>query len=106
MKKTFSTYFVISVAIALVFIFSYMLLLSENKALAKAKLEKQNLLSQKQSDLNDVLVEFQKLSSEDRIVRYAKENLNLERQIKKVDVIPINKKQIIQINKLVKREYE
>jgi len=106
MKKTFSKYFVVSVAMALIFIFSYMLLLSENKALAKTKLEKQNLLSLKKSDLNDVLVELQKLSSEDRIVRYAKENLILERQIEKVDVIPINKKQIIQINKLVKKKYE
>lgn len=106
MKKSFSKYFVISVAFSLVFIFSYMFLLSENKRFAKAKLEKQNILSQKQSDLNDVLVELQKLSSEDRIVQYATEQLGLIRQIKKIDVIPINKKQIIQINKLVKRKYE
>lgn len=106
MKKTFSKYFIISVVSALVFIFSYMLLLSENKGLAKLKLEKQNLLSQKQSDLNEVLVELQKLSSEDRIVNYASEELGLVRQIKKIDVIPINKKQVIQINKLVKRKYE
>ena len=106
MKKTFSIYFTVSVVSAMVFIFSYMLLLSENKALAKLKLEKQNLLSQKQSDLNQVLVELQKLSSEDRIVSYAADELDLVRQIKKVDVIPINKKQVIQINKLVKRKYE
>ena len=106
MKKTFSVYFTVSVISAMAFIFSYMLLLSENKALAKLKLERQNVLSQKQSDLNQVLVELQKLSSEDRIVSYAKEELGLVRQIKKIDVIPINKKQVIQINKLVKRKYE
>lgn len=106
MKKGFSTYFAVTVVFALIFIFSYMMLLAENKSLSKLKIEKQNLLSQKKSDLNDVLVELQKLSSEDRIVGYASENLDLVRQIKKIDVIPINKKQVIQINKLVKRKYE
>lgn len=106
MKKTFSKYFVMSVVAVIAFIFTYMFLLSENRNLSRVKIDKENLLSQKQSDLNDVLVELQKLSSEDRIVNYAKEKLGLVRQINKIDVIPVNKKRVIQINKLVKRKYE
>ena len=106
MKKSFSKYFAVSVMAALFFIFSYMLLLTEIQALNKLKLERESFLSQKQSELNSTIVELQKYSSEDRIVRFGKENLNLVKETKKISVIPISKKQILQINKLVKRRYE
>lgn len=105
-KKSFSSNYLIIAVTALVFVFSHLFLNAEIKGLSKSIIEKGQELDQKNNKLDEVTVELQRFSSEERIVRIAKDSLGLVRSLKPVDVITISEKQVFQINRLVNKKYE
>lgn len=105
-KKSFSSYYFIIAVTAVGFVFSYLFLTAEIKGLSKSIVEKSQVLDQKNNQLDEVMVEYQRYSSEERVVNIAKDSLGLVRSLKPVDVITVSEKQVIQINRLVNKRYD
>jgi cell division protein FtsL len=52
------------------------------------------------------MVEIQKLSAEDRIVKYAIENLKMKRPVDNLESINVSREQIQQIEKILNNKYD
>ncbi len=105
-KRSFSSSYFIIAASAICFVFAYLFLTAEIKGLSKSIVEKGQVLDQKNNRLDEVTVELQRHSSEERIVGIAKDSLGLIRSLKPVDIITVSKKQVFQINRLVNKKYD
>ncbi len=87
-------------------LFVYLFTLNEIRTLSKSKDGLENLLSQKLNDTEQLIVSVQQLSSEDRIVRMASEELGLVRSPKEYDKLYIDENQIKRVEKIVTSKYE
>jgi len=86
-------------------IFVYVYIIKQVKNLNADKNNKLEILREKQNKLEEQKVAYQKLTSEDEIVRKAKEKFNLVR-IDHLDKININTNQIKNLEKLIQKKYE
>jgi tmRNA-binding protein len=87
-------------------LFIYVFALEEVKSLSNEKKLKENLLVQKNNELELIKVDIQKLSSEKRIVELALNNLGLVRSSKQFDKLQISKNKVNQIENLVNNKYD
>ena len=90
--------FVVIIAAALV---SIVILRKEIKIIEKQIIDERKTLTAKNEILEELGVEIQKLTAEERIVSYAEKNLGLVRSQTEMKTIYIDKKQIEQIEKIV-----
>ena len=72
----------------------------------KEKITKQESLNERINRVEMKLVEIQKLMSEDRIVGFAKDSLDLVRPIDNLEEITVSKENINQILKAVNGKYD
>ncbi len=79
---------------------------SEIKRITREKILKHDLLNERLNRIETKLVEIQKLTTEERIVRIAKDSLGLIRPAEKLEIISVSKDQIVQMEKLLKVKYE
>ncbi|NOX16975.1 MAG: hypothetical protein GXO87_01680 [Chlorobi bacterium] len=95
--------FIIVIAAALV---SIVILRKEMKIIEKQIIDERKTLNAKNEIIEELDVEVQSLTSEERIVKYAEEKLGLVRSNAEMKTIYIDKKQIEQIEKIVNSTYE
>jgi len=85
--------------------FGYVYIIKQVKKLNAEKNTQLEILREKQNKLEEKKVAYQKLTSEDEIVRKAKEKFNLVR-IDHLDEININSNQIKNLEKLIQKKYD
>jgi cell division protein FtsL len=106
-KKNSFLPMLLSTLIVLIFsIFIYLFSISEIKAMNKEKNLIVEKLTERTNKLETKIVEIQRLSSENRIVKIAKESLGLIRSTKQYEIIYIDIDQINQVNRIVNSKYE
>ena len=86
-------------------LFTYLFTLQEIKELNAKKNENLEVLREKENKLEIKKVTYQKLTSEDEVVRKAKEKFELIR-IDHLDKISINKNKIDNLKKYISKKYE
>ncbi len=86
-------------------LFGYVFIIKQVKNLNAKKNNKLEILREKQNKLEEKKVAYQKLTSEDEIVKKAKEKFNLVR-IDHLDKVYINKNQIKNLEKLIQKKYD
>ena len=98
--------FIVLIVTAAVILFIYVASVTEIKRMNKEKIIKKDLLNEKMNRLEAKIVDFQKLTSEERIVKYAQDSLGLIRPTENLDSIIISKDQADQIEKMLKEKYD
>lgn len=88
------------------FVMLYVFVLTENKQLNKMIINEMDNIAQNQNIINNLMVEYQNYSSEERIVDYARTNLGMVRNNEYIFNVKINKEQLIELNKLIDKRYE
>lgn len=106
MKTTSLRIFIVLIVLAALTVFIYVAIVNEIKNLNKEKLNKSEILISKQNRIESLNVEIQKLTSEDRIVKYAIDSLKMNRPKEILESIIVSKEQINQIKKLLKEKYD
>lgn len=106
MKTTSLKIFIVIIVLAALTVFIYVAIVNEIKNLNKEKLNKSEILISKQNRIEALNVEIQKLTSEDRIVKYAIDSLKMNRPKEILESIIVSKEQINQIEKLLKEKYD
>ncbi|MDQ7815392.1 MAG: cell division protein FtsL [Melioribacteraceae bacterium] len=87
-------------------VFIYVAVLTEIKNMNKERLNKIESLNEKQNRTQALMVEIQKLSAEDRVVKFAIETLKMERPVDNLESISVSKEQIQQIEKILNNKYD
>ena len=95
----------IVIAVATI-VFIYVAVLTEIKNMNKERLNKIESLNEKQNRTQALMVEIQKLSAEDRVVKFAIETLKMERPVDNLESISVSKEQIQQIEKILNNKYD
>jgi len=90
---------------AMTLLFGYVYVIKQVKNLNAEKNNKLEVYREKQNKLEQRKVVYQKLTSEDEIVRKAKEKFGLVR-IDHLDEININSNQINNLKKLIQKKYD
>jgi hypothetical protein len=98
--------FIILIISAAVLLFVYVASVTEIKRMNKEKITKKDLLNEKLNRLQAKIVDVQKLTSEERIVKFAQDSLGLIRPTENLDSIVISKDQADQIEKMLKEKYD
>jgi cell division protein FtsL len=106
MKGSSIKIFIIIVIAAATIVFIYVAILSEIKNMNKERLNKIESLNERQNRTQALMVEIQKLSAEDRIVKYAIENLKMKRPVDNLESINVSREQIQQIEKILNNKYD
>jgi cell division protein FtsL len=105
-KNSFLPMLLMTLLVLIGSIFIYLFSVNEIKAMNKEKNSLVEKLTDRTNRLGSRIVEVQKLSSEIRIVKIAKEKLGLIRSTKKYEIIEIDNDQINQVNRIVNSKYE
>jgi hypothetical protein len=105
-KSSFIPMLFLSLIILVSSIFIYLFSVSEIKAMNKTKNILVGKLTDRTNRLETSMVEVQRLSSENRIVKIAREELGLIRSTKQYEIIYIDSDQINQVNRIVNSKYE
>lgn len=87
-------------------LFSFLFLKAEIKFLNKEIYNNEKKIEVLQNQLEEKLVDVQKLSAEERIVKIAKQKLSMVRINNSVENIFVSKLKIIQIQKIVDSKYD
>lgn len=103
--SSLKVFIVIIVSIA-VTIFLYVATLNEIKNMNKERLNKSEILVEKLNRIEALNVEIQKLTAEDRIVKFAIDSLKMNRPKEILESIIVSKDQINQIEKILKEKYD
>ena len=90
----------------LALIFGFLFLQAEIKFLNKDIFEKEKIVENLQNQLEEKLVDVQKLSAEDKIIEYAKLKLGMVRINSSIENIFVSKLRIDQIQRIVDSKYE
>ncbi len=106
MKGSSLKNFITIVAAVSFILLSYVMVRSEIKRITREKIMKHDMLNGRLNRIESKLVEIQKLTAEDRIVKMAKDSLGLIRPEENLEIITISKNQTVQIEKLLKKKYE
>ena len=105
-KNSFLPMLLMTLLVLIFSIFIYLFSVNEIKAMNKEKNILVEKLTQVSNKLETRIVEVQRLSSENRIVIFAKEKLGLIRSTKQYEIIYIDNDQINQVNRIVNSKYE
>lgn len=106
MKVSSLKNFIVIVFIIACFLFIHVATVSEIRKLKREKINKIEHLNERQSRIELKMVEQQKLISEERIVKIAKDSLGMILPSDNLETIKISKEQIKRIEKLVKEKYD
>ena len=93
----------ISIAVVL---FLYVAVITEIKNMNRERLNKIEKLNEEQNRIEAKMVEIQKLTAEERIVKIAQDSLGLIRPKENLETLQVSKEQIKQIEKLVNEKYD
>ena len=97
----------ISIAIAIAsLLFIYVAVITEIKNMNRDKINKMEKLNDQKNRIEMEMVEIQKLTAEDRIVKFAQDSLGMIRPKENLDSLIVSKDQINQIKKLVNEKYD
>jgi cell division protein FtsL len=105
-KNSFIPMLLMTSLVLIFSIFIYLFSVNEIKAMNKDKNILVEKLTQVSNKLETRIVEVQRLSSENRIVKIAKDSLGLIRSTKPYKTIYIDNDQIKQVNRIVNSKYE
>jgi cell division protein FtsL len=105
-KNSFIPMLLMTSLVLIFSIFIYLFSVNEIKAMNKDKNLLVEKLTQVSNKLETRIVEVQRLSSENRIVKFAKEKLGLIRSTKQYEIIYIDNDQINQVYRIVNSKYE
>ncbi len=97
------------VSLGVIFLIAIFIRIANVKSLKLATREKARLIEQTkvlQSEIDDLLIEKQKLTAHDRIEKIAKEKLGLVPNLSVNEKIIINKKELDYIKRIVNEKYE
>ncbi len=103
--SSLKNFILIVVAVAVVLL-TYVMTYTEIKRFNKMKISKQEILNERKNRIEAKSVEIQKLTSEDRIVSFARDSLKMIRPDDNLDQLNVSKDQIKQIEKLVNEKYD
>lgn len=103
--SSLKNFIVIVVAVSLL-LFTYVVTLTEIKSINKEKIYKQQMLNERKNRIEARVVEIQKLTSEDRIAKFAQDSLGMVRPTDNLDAIQVSREQIKQIEKIVNDKYD
>jgi len=106
MKGSSLRNFIVAIVAVSLAMFTYVVTLTEIKRINKEKIYKQQVLNERRNRIEAKAVEIQKLTSEDRIVKFAQDSLGMIRPGGNLDAIQVSKEQIKQIEKLVNDKYD
>lgn len=106
MKGTPLKKFIIIVVGIAALLFLYVAILTEIKNLNKERLNKIEALNERHNRIEMKIVEIQKLTAEDRIVKFAVDSLKMIRPQENLETIRVSKEQINQIERLVNEKYD
>ena len=98
--------FIVIVATVALILLSYVVVRSEIKRITRDKITKQEMLNERLNRIEMMMVEIQKLTAEDRIVKIAVDSLGLIRPVENLELISVSKDQIKQIEKLLNEKYD
>lgn len=103
--KNFIAIVAIVATVALILL-SYVVVRSEIKRITRDRITKQEMLNERLNRIETMMVEIQKLTAEDRIVKIAADSLGLIRPVENLELISVSKDQIKQIEKLLNEKYD
>jgi cell division protein FtsL len=106
MKGSSLKNFIVIVASISLVLLSYVVVRSEIKRITREKIMKHDMLNERLNRIEAKLVQIQKLTAEERIVKMAQDSLGLIRPEENLEIIPVSKDQIVQMEKLLKVKYE
>ncbi len=106
MKGSSLKKFITIVVAAALILFTYVATLTEIKRITREKISKQEILNERINRIESQTVEIQKLTSEDKIVKFAQDSLKMIRPNDNLNVITVPKNQIHQIEKIVNEKYD
>ncbi|PKL89236.1 MAG: hypothetical protein CVV23_06195 [Ignavibacteriae bacterium HGW-Ignavibacteriae-2] len=105
-KKSFIGGLIFSLSVLVGTLFIYLFTLNEIKMLNKEKDNLETLLSQKISKREMLIVELQRISSEDKIVKIATESIGLKRSQEVYKKIYLDEKLVERVVNIVNKKYE
>jgi cell division protein FtsL len=88
--KNFITVFVFTVIV----LFVYVILLTEIKSMVRARVTKQDELTEKKNKIEMMQIEVQKLTAQERIIPMAQDTLGLDKPGLNIDSLTVDKKQL------------
>lgn len=106
MKGSSLKNFIVIVASISIVLLSYVVVRAEIKRITREKIMKLDMINERVNRIETKLVEIQKLTAEDKIVKLALDSLGLIRPKEKLEIITVSKDQIAQMEKLLKVKYE
>lgn len=98
--------FLVIVVTAALMLFAYVAIITEIKRMNNEKITKHEMLNERHNRLDEKLVDVQKLTSEDRIVKFAQDSLGLIRPTENLETIFVSKEQIKQVEKILNEKYD
>ena len=106
MKGSSLKNFIVIVAAISMILLTYVVVRSEIKRFTREKILKLDMVNERLNRIESKLVEIQKLTSEDRVVKIAGDSLGLVRPKEKLEIISISRDQVSQMEKLLNSKYE
>lgn len=105
-KGHFVKNFLVFMLFVSVCLFGYVYLVHEIKSMNREIANRQNELKAKQDKIERKIVEIQKLSSEERIVQIASNELGLVRSAEYFEVLHIDKFKLERLNNIINGKYD
>ncbi len=105
-KNTFIGELFLTLMIFISALFAYLFSLNEIKALSKVKDQLENQLLQKADKKEILLVELERLSSEDRIVKIAQDSLSLVKSLTDYNKLYLDESQVSRVKRIISDKYE
>ncbi|MCX6171151.1 MAG: hypothetical protein NTX65_17590 [Ignavibacteriales bacterium] len=106
MKGSSLKNFISIVVVVSLVLLGYVIVRSEIKRINREKITKQEMLNEKYKRIESLMVDVQKLTSEEVIVKFAQDSLGLLRPTENLEMITVSKDQIKQIEKLLNQKYD
>jgi hypothetical protein len=95
----------LGLVLAAIMLLTYVATTTEIKRYNKERASKQEIFNERKSRIESKIVEIQRLTSEDMIVRFAVDSLKMLRPSDNLDQLNVSKDQVHQIEKLVNEKY-
>ena len=109
MSKSESSIFkkaLIAVLYIAVILFIHVVVVEESKQINRELARNKEILKAKKSLFESKFVEYQKYSSEERIVKYASEKLGLVRNKKTTRRLSVDKSELKKLTKIISEKYD
>ncbi|MGK9477415.1 hypothetical protein [Melioribacter sp. OK-6-Me] len=106
MSKSSTVRFLFIVFALAFLIFLHVATVNEIKNMKREKINKTELLNEKLNSIEMSTVEIQKLTSEEKIIKIAKDSLGMQGPIENLKTIHVDKYQIEQLEKILQEKYD